>query len=728
MNLMQLFATLSLDSSGFQKGIKDAGTTAQQGMGDIQVSSLVASQYFVKALDGMISAVGDFADKCIDVGSKAEIAFKKVSTIADESVVSYGDMKNSIKALSSEMGVSIEEVSDAVYNAISATGDTAGAVELAGTATKLATAGFTDASSSLNVLTTAINAYKMNTSDAEKIADSLLVVQNRGVTTVGELSAVMGKAIASASAYNVDLNNLESAYISLTKGGVNTAESTTYVSSMMKELGDTGSTVGKTLKSQTGKTFSQLMDDGKSLADVLQILEKSVNGDATALMNMWGSAEAGKSANAILSQGVDYFNESLEELRNSTGATQTAYEKMADTFSHRQDLMKTKLENMMGTVFEKMQPLLNKMFDFVDKNIIPLMEKVAEHADVIIPIIAGIGTALGGLGIVALISKISSGMQGFFTMLSANPIMLVVAGIMATVVALTTLYNSSEEFKNFVDNFMTDGAGTISEFVSNLFANIPDLMNQLSTVVIEFISGILAQVPQMLTAGVQLLLSLIEGIVESLPSLLETALNLVISLATAILENAPLILQSGIELIGQLLSGIVSMLPNILTTIVEFIPKIIKKFTEVNWIQIGANIIKGIATGITNAVSGLVSSAINACKSLVDGVKNFFGIQSPSRVMANEVGKFLPMGLAKGINDNMSYVDKAMDSMNDVVLNGVTAKPVADLNAISAGGYSGFGSFNQTINVNQQIDTADELARAVRVESKYGLMRGVEIG
>ena len=496
----------------------------------------------------------------------------------------------------------------------------------------------------------------------------------------------------------------------------------------MKELGDTGSTVGKTLKSQTGKTFSQLMDDGKSLADVLQILEKSVNGDATALMNMWGSAEAGKSANAILSQGVDYFNESLEELRNSTGATQTAYEKMADTFSHKQDLMKVKLDNMMGTVFEKMQPLLNKTFDFVDKNIIPLMEKVAEHADVIIPIIAGIGTALGGLGIVALISKISSGMQGFFTMLSANPIMLVVAGIMATVVALTTLYNSSEEFKNFVDNFMTDGAGTISEFVSNLFANIPDLMNQLSTVVIEFISGILAQVPQMLTAGVQLLLSLIEGIVETLPSLLETALNLVISLATAILENAPLILQSGIELIGQLLSGIVSMLPKILTTIVEFIPKIIKKFTDVNWLQIGANIIKGIATGITNAVSGLVSSAINACKSLVDGVKNFFGIQSPSRVMANEVGKFLPMGLAKGINDNMSYVDKAMSSMNDVVLNGVTAKPVVDLNNISAGGYGGFGSFNQTINVNQQIDTADELARAVRVESKYGLMRGVEIG
>ena len=96
--------------------------------------------------------------------------------------------------------------------------------------------------------------------------------------------------------------------------------------------------------------------------------------------------------------------------------------------------------------------------------------------------------------------------------------------------------------------------------------------------------------------------------------------------------------------------------------------------------------------------------------------------------MANEVGKFLPMGLAKGINDNMSYVYKAMSSMNDVVLNGVTAKPVVDLNAISAGGYSGFGSFNQTINVNQQIDTADELARAVRVESKYGLMRGVEIG
>lgn len=121
--------------------------------------------------------------------------------------------------------------------------------------------------------------------------------------TIDQLSSSMGKAISTASAYSIDLYNLESGYISLTKAGVSVEESTTYISSMFNELGDSGSEVAGVIMEETGQSFGQLMKSGYSLADVLEILYNSVDQDSEALMNLWGSAEAGKAANAVINQG-----------------------------------------------------------------------------------------------------------------------------------------------------------------------------------------------------------------------------------------------------------------------------------------------------------------------------------------------------------------------------------------------------------------------------------------
>lgn len=254
-----------------------------------------------KALNGIIKGFAAVATASAGalvaiskIGAEFESSFAQVETIMDTSQMSVEDMKSSIQNLSSEMGVSASELSGAVYNAISATGDTANAVSLVGDATRLATAGFTDAESALSVLTTTINAYGMSASDAESISDSLIQTQNLGVTTIDQLASAMGKAISTASAYNVNLGNLESAYVSLTKAGISTEESTTYISSMLNELGDTGSEVGKILKKETGKSFGTLMKEGKSLGDVIEVLSDHVDGSAEALMNLWGAPKLAK--------------------------------------------------------------------------------------------------------------------------------------------------------------------------------------------------------------------------------------------------------------------------------------------------------------------------------------------------------------------------------------------------------------------------------------------------
>lgn len=323
-----------------------------------------------KALNGIIKGFAAVATASAGalvaiskIGAEFESSFAQVETIMDTSQMSVEDMKSSIQNLSSEMGVSASELSGAVYNAISATGDTANAVSLVGDATRLATAGFTDAESALSVLTTTINAYGMSAADAESISDSLIQTQNLGVTTIDQLASAMGKAISTASAYNVNLGNLESAYVSLTKAGISTEESTTYISSMLNELGDTGSEVGKILKKETGKSFGTLMKEGKSLGDVIEVLSDHVDGSAEALMNLWGSAEAGKAANAIVSQGLDTFNDNLEKLQNSAGTTEKAYSTMADTLEHKTQMVKTEAQNLAISIYEQIKPALSDIAD-----------------------------------------------------------------------------------------------------------------------------------------------------------------------------------------------------------------------------------------------------------------------------------------------------------------------------------------------------------------------------
>lgn len=323
-----------------------------------------------KALNGIIKGFAAVATASAGalvaiskIGAEFESSFAQVETIMDTSQMSVEDMKSSIQNLSSEMGVSASELSGAVYNAISATGDTANAVSLVGDATRLATAGFTDAESALSVLTTTINAYGMSASDAESISDSLIQTQNLGVTTIDQLASAMGKAISTASAYNVNLGNLESAYVSLTKAGISTEESTTYISSMLNELGDTGSEVGKILKKETGKSFGTLMKEGKSLGDVIEVLSDHVDGSAESLMNLWGSAEAGKAANAIVSQGLDTFNDNLEKLQNSAGTTEKAYSTMADTLEHKTQMVKTEAQNLAISIYEQIKPALSDIAD-----------------------------------------------------------------------------------------------------------------------------------------------------------------------------------------------------------------------------------------------------------------------------------------------------------------------------------------------------------------------------
>ena len=267
------------------------------------------------ALGGSVKLAADF-----------ESAMGKVATIMDKSEVSVEDMSAALLDLSTATGLSATELAEAAYQAQSASVSTKNAASFVEQAAKLSRAGFTETATAVDTLTTILNAYKLSEEETAAIADKLVNTQNKGKTTVDQLSQSIGQAIPTAAAYNVNLDNLLSSYVILTKQGINTANATTYLNGMMTELGKEGSKVSDVLKSETGKSFSELMDSGSSLGDVLGILYDSVDGDTTAFANLWGNVRAGRGALAIAQAGTGEFNAELSGMASAAGTVDDALE------------------------------------------------------------------------------------------------------------------------------------------------------------------------------------------------------------------------------------------------------------------------------------------------------------------------------------------------------------------------------------------------------------------
>lgn len=394
--------------------------------GSVGAQQLQAVGDKIKAVGDKISSVGSSLTKTVTVpivgafaaSGKAAMnygdAIAKVATIADTTVKPVTEFHDELLKLSNDTGRSASELAEATYQAISASVDTKDAVQFVATATNLAKAGFLETSGAVDVLTTVINAYGRSAEDATLIADQLVETQNKGKTTVQELAANMGTVIPTAAALNVPLEQLLTAYIGLTKNGVNTANATTFLNSTMTELAKGGSDVSKILQEKTGKTFGQLMADGKDLGYVLETLGTSVNDDGEAFLNLWGNARAGRGALSLANAGAVEFSETLEGVKNASGNVGAALEAL-DTPGARARKALNRITNAGIELGDRIAPAIEKAADFVtrladkwdalDPKTKEAIENAALLAAAIGPvlliggkIVTGVGALIGGIG------------------------------------------------------------------------------------------------------------------------------------------------------------------------------------------------------------------------------------------------------------------------------------------------------------------------------------------
>lgn len=209
------------------------------------------------------------------------------------------------------------------------------------------------------------------------------------------------------------------------------------------------------------------------------------------------------------------------------------------------------------------------------------------------------------------------------------------------------------------------GIEIVTNLANGILENLPTLISMAGNAITSFIGGILPMLPTVWQAGTDLLLKLVDGVVKNLPSIISAAGIAIGKFILVIGQNLPKILQTGIEILGKLASGLIQAIPELVGKIPQIIRSIQDAFKDTDWLEVGKNIIRGIAEGLKNAGSMLWGAVKGILGNFKDNVLEFFGIHSPSR-WGEYVGKMISLGFPRGVENNLNPFRNAMDKLGAV--------------------------------------------------------------
>lgn len=223
-------------------------------------------------------------------------------------------------------------------------------------------------------------------------------------------------------------------------------------------------------------------------------------------------------------------------------------------------------------------------------------------------------------------------------------------------------------------NIVSKGLETCGKFAQGLLNNLPSVMAAIGNILNRLVDAIMTALPKLLESGVKLIGQLARGLVDNLPAIITAIASIFIDFLAAIASHLPELLQKGIELIGELAVGLIKGIPEVIKKIPEIYESIKEKLSEFDWLQIGKDIVTGIANGLKNAVSVVVDAAKEVGESALNGLKNLLGIHSPSRVFRDEVGRNIALGIADGIVRNKKYAKSSAEEIGQAILDAAKKK------------------------------------------------------
>ena len=267
----------------------------------------------------------------------------KISTLVDTTVVSMQKVSDEIRAVSDETGAGVADLSESVYQAISAGVDVGHAVGFVRDMTIVAKAGFTDTTTAVNGVTTVLNAYGKSAEEATAVTDQMLLAQNFGKTSFGEMAQSMGNVIPIAAQLNVSTQELFGSIAVLTKNGIRTSEAITGLKAAYSNILKPSAEAAK-LAQSLGLEFNAAHLQSVGWVKFLGEVKRATGGDAQQMAQLFGSVEGLNSILVLTGKGAGDFDKVMNQMAKSAGMTREAYEKML-TPSEQMQIAMNQLKN-----------------------------------------------------------------------------------------------------------------------------------------------------------------------------------------------------------------------------------------------------------------------------------------------------------------------------------------------------------------------------------------------
>ena len=313
-----------IDNSGLYEGKREA-------MGIIKTlaSDITSFDIFGGIGISAATAFAQAAKSSYDFEKEFRKNMLEVATISTQVTDDMTGFMNQVMSITQEIPIKAPEAAKALYSIVSAGHDGADGMKILEVSAKAAVGGLTETETAADAITTILNAYKMSAEEAGTVSDQLFTTVRLGKTTFGELGASIAQVAPIAAAYGISIDQVLGAVASLTKQGTPTAQAMTQIRAAIQgtagELGDAAF---------QGRTFQE----------ALQLIYEKAGGSASKMKEMLGTDEGLAATLALTGKNAKAAANDLGELQSSLGATEAAFEKMADEAGNQMTLLSNNIQ------------------------------------------------------------------------------------------------------------------------------------------------------------------------------------------------------------------------------------------------------------------------------------------------------------------------------------------------------------------------------------------------
>lgn len=396
---------------------------------------------------------------------------------------------------------------------------------------------------------------------------------------------------------------------------------------------------------------------------MLDNLKLGYGGTKTEMERLIADANKVKEANGEMANlSIESFadiTEAIHIIQTEMGITGTTAKEASTTITGSLSSMKSAWQNMLTTIASGghesgFQHTMNL-----------LVESILTFADNVIPIVENIIDGIADL-IVGLADKLLEFMPEILQV-GMNLLQKLLDGMTSMIPQLIpVVFQIIDSLCGFVtDNLPTileAGITILVELVRGIAQSLPDLIPAIVDAISIIVETIIDNIDLLIDAGIEIILALVDGIIDAVPTLIEKIPTILQKLINAIIENFPKIIQAGGQIIGKLIVGLVGSLGELLVQAPKIVITLVKgissAFAEIK--NVGKNLVSGIWEGISSSLDWIKDKITGWVGSVTKFIKKLFGINSPSKLFKDEIGKNLAFGIGEGFSDTMNDVSNLM--------------------------------------------------------------------